>query len=302
MKKTFIYIIIYIAVCLAVPYVITMLMTGVSGREREEETAKTVILDYDKATEITDVTDYVTRTVAGYYEPGDSAEFLKAFAVVVRTYVEYAKDDGATVNSADLALMTLSEKDMRSLWGDDYDKNYDAVRLAVTETADECITCGGQLIMPYFHSVNGGRTRDGSESYLVSVECPEDLKAADYINIIEFDDAKLIKTLRAWNSDIILDGNVAASIQIVDRDSAGYVRELMVGNIMADGSEFARILGLSSSNFSVSASGSRTVFTVKGKGSGYGLSLAGARARAEAGADYGDILRYYYKNIVLKDV
>lgn len=302
MKKTFLYIIIYIAACLAVPYVITMLMTGVRGGGQEEETAKTVILNYDKATEITDMTDYVTRTVAAYYRDGDSPEFLKALAVVVRTYAEYAKEDGAEVSSDDLALATLSRKDMEKLWGKDYEKNYDTVRLAVTETGNKYMTCGGQAIMPYFHSVNGGRTRSGSESYLVSVESPEDLKSGDYINIIEYGEEELARTLRSWNSELILDESAAASFQIVDRDEAGYVRELMVGNLTAGGDEMARLLGLPSSNFTVSSSGSRVIFTVKGRGSGYGLSLAGARAKAGAGMSFEEILNYYYKNIRLENV
>ncbi|MCM1307422.1 MAG: SpoIID/LytB domain-containing protein [Butyrivibrio sp.] len=302
MKKTFLYIIIYIAACLVVPYVITMLMTGVSGGTDEEESAKNVILNYDKATEITDVADYVTRTVAAYYKEDDSPEFLKAFSVVVRTYAEYAREDKAMLDSADLALKTLTQKDMRNLWGEDYDENYDAVRLAVNETGGEYMTCGGQTIMPYFHSVNSGRTRNGTESYLVSVDSPEDLKSADYISITEYRETELAKILKAWNGDIILDKSAAASFQIADRDEAGYVRELMVGNLTVSGSEIAVLLGLPSSDFTVSSSGDRVIFTVKGKGSGYGLSLAGAREKAAAGADYKEILNYYYKNIRLENV
>lgn len=302
MKKTILYIIIYIAACLAVPYVITMMMTGVSDEGLEEESAKTVILDYDKAVEITDVTDYVTRTVAAYYKAGDSPEFLKAFAVVVRSYVEYAKEDGTTVHSADLALATLTQKDMQNLWGEHYEEYYDIVRLAVNETGNEYMTCSGQAVMPYFHSVSAGRTRNGSESYLASVDSPEDLKAADYINIIEFTETELTGILKEWNGDIILDKSAAASFQIVDRDEAGYVRELMVGNLMVSGGEISRLLSLPSANFMVSASGSKVIFTVKGKGSGYGLSLAGARAKAASGMDYRAILSYYYKNIQLDNV
>ncbi len=302
MKKTFLYTIIYIAACLAVPYIITMLMSGTRDKAEEEESAKQVILNYDKATEITDVTDYVTRTVAAYYKAGDSPEFLKAFAVVVRTYAEYVKEDGAMVNSADLALKTLTHKDMQNLWGDKYKENYDLIRLAVNETGGECVTCDGQVVMPYFHSVNSGKTRKGSERYLVSVDSPEDLKSEDYINLIEYGEEELAKALEAWNGDIIFDKSAAASFQIVDRDEAGYVRELMVGNITASGSEISVLLGLPSSNFMVSSSGGRVIFTVKGKGSGYGLSLAGARAKAASGMGYREILNYYYKNIQLKNV
>ena len=77
MKKTFLYTIIYIAACLAVPYIITMLMSGTRDKAEEEESAKQVILNYDKATEITDVTDYVTRTVAAYYKSGIPEGFCR---------------------------------------------------------------------------------------------------------------------------------------------------------------------------------------------------------------------------------
>ena len=297
MQKTVLKIIIYIASCLIVPFVITMFMTGVCEETGGVETAKTVILQNDRSTQIIDVTEFVTGAVAAYYKAEDSAEFLKAFAVVARTYGEYMKGDGAMVNSADLALTTFSTKEMKAAWGDNYDTYYQAVKKAVDETESQVMTCDGELIMPYFHLISAGMTRKASEKYLAAVDCSGDMDDEHYISIVEYSESDIAAMLKKTYKDITFDGGVAESFQIVDRDDSGYVTELMVGNLTMSGDSLARCLNLPSAGFSVSSTAGNVVFTVKGSGSGYGMSLNNARNQAVDGADYQEILNYYYKNI-----
>ncbi len=297
MRKTVLKIIIYITSCLIVPFIITMFMTGVCEDTQGSQTAKTVITQNDRVTRITDMTEYVMGAVAAYYKAGDSTEFLKAFAVVARTYGEYVKGDGAMVNSADLALTSFTAKEMKAAWGEDYDTYYQAVKQAVDETEGQTMTCDGELIMPYFHQISAGMTRKASEKYLAAVDCSGDMENEDYISIVEYSESDVSEKLgRKWE-DISLEGGVAEAFQIIERDDAGYVSELMVGNITMSGDELASCLGLPSSSFSVSSTAGNVVFTVKGNGSGYGMSLCNARSQAASGAGYQEILNYYYKNI-----
>ncbi len=297
MRKTVLKIIIYIASCLTVPFVITMFMTGVCEETDGVKTAKTVILQNDRSTRITDVTEFVTGAVAAYYKAGDSTEFLKAFAVVARTYGEYMKGDGAMVNSADLALTTLSTEEMKASWGENYDTYYQQVEQAVQETDGQVMTCDGEIIMPYFHLISAGMTRKAAETYLASVECSSDMENEYYISIVEYSESDVSKNLKKSYDDISFSGSVAEAFQIIERDDAGYVTELMVGNVTVSGDELASCLNLPSASFSVSSTAGNVVFTVKGSGSGYGMSLNNARNQAAEGADYQEILNYYYKNI-----
>ena len=60
------------------------------------------------------------------------------------------------------------------------------------------------------------------------------------------------------------------------------------------GEEAARLLKLSSGCFYVSDAGDSIKFVTFGTGRGYGMSLAGACVMASGGADYKEILEYYF--------
>ena len=59
------------------------------------------------------------------------------------------------------------------------------------------------------------------------------------------------------------------------------------------------LLGLRSSDFTVSESGSNIVFTTKGWGHGVGMSQYGANEMAKAGYNYSQILKHYYTGITI---
>ncbi len=296
MKKTVLKIIAYIAVCLLIPYFITMLMTGNCEDDKALEKVKNVVINYDNTTQLTDMTDYVIRTAAAYYKAEDSAEYLKALAVIVRTYAEYVRNGGAIVNSADIALNTLSQKEMKKLWGDDYEKNYAALSLAINDTEGQVMKCNDNLIIPYFHMVSAGRTRTGDVEYLQGVDCSEDVLCEEYISTAGFSLPEIEGILEKNYPDITI-ASINEAFQIIDREDSGYVSEVMAGNVTMTGDELAALLGLASSDFVISYDGEKAYFTVKGIGSGYGMSIYNARLKAEGGSTYEEILYFYYKNI-----
>ena len=87
------------------------------------------------------------------------------------------------------------------------------------------------------------------------------------------------------------------TIQIVSRDTAGYVDQIQIGNAGFSGEEVQYALGLASSCFVLEPYEDGIRAVVKGIGHGYGLSQATANEKAKEGWKAEDILGYFYKNI-----
>ena len=302
MRKTILKSVIYIAACLIVPFVITMCMTGNNGSGSGKDAVKTVVKQNDLYIRDMDMTDYVIGTVAAYYKAEDSPEFLKAFAVVIRTYGEYVKSNGAAADSAGPALKFMSTGDMQTAWGSDYGTYYNTIKKAVDDTKNEVMQYDNKLFIPYFHIISTGYTRASDIGYLSSVDCIEDRNDDNYISVVKYTDSEALDRLENTWPDIRMDAEDAGVFQIIERDDSGYVTEIMAGRITTDGETFASCMGLKSSSFTVNISSGNVIFTVKGDGAGYGMSLCNARTKASAGAVYKEILNYYYKNITITNV
>ena len=93
---------------------------------------------------------------------------------------------------------------------------------------------------------------------------------------------------------------LSSEIQVVKRDDAGYVLQIKIGPRTYTGDDVQYALDLPSTCFTMDLkTPGRISVTAKGRGHGYGLSQNGAQAMAEEGWSYTDILKYYYKNIVI---
>ena len=91
---------------------------------------------------------------------------------------------------------------------------------------------------------------------------------------------------------------IAEKIQIIERDSAGYVKRAQIGNMDYTGDEVRDSLGLSSSCFYFSSADGKIRVSSKGIGSGYGFSQAGADAmEREQGSAFQELLKYYFQGI-----
>lgn len=302
MRKTILKTIIYIVACLVGPFVITTCMSGNGGANKGGEAVKTVIKQNDLYARDMDMTEYVIGTVAAYYKAEDSAEFLKAFAVVVRTYGEYMKSNGAAADSAGSALRYMSTQDMKTAWGADYDTYYGIIEQAVRSTDNEVMKYDDKLFIPYFHIISTGYTRASDIGYLASVDCMDDRNDDDFISVVKYTDSEVRSRLKNTWPDIRMDAEDSGVFQIIERDDSGYVTEIMAGRITTDGETFAECMGLKSSSFTVDVNSGNVIFTVKGDGAGYGMSLCNARTKASGGAVYKEILNYYYKNITITNV
>ena len=299
MRKTVFIIILYFAICLIIPYLVTIAMGGSCKGNLTTGVANTVNPTQGMESEITDVTDNIIRTVAAYYKAGDSAEFLKALAIVARTYENTMEGDGTGKTPAAFVPERFTYSEMLSTWGDYYPAYYEAVSKAVIDTEGIVMKMQDGEMLPYFCLLSAGYTREISGSCLVMTGCEQDLQSADYLSIVTYSKSDVSAKIKSKYSDMSFKGEISDSIQVISRDEAGYVSEIMVGNLTLSGDEFAKIMELKSSNFMITSGEENMIFTVKGIGCGYGMSLYTARQKANAGAGYEEILYYFYKNIEL---
>ena len=281
MKKTVLIVLLYFTGCLLIPCLVNL---AIGGKDRGFAQTAGNLNDINN---IAEGEDYVLRTVASYYEVGDSAEFLKALAIVVRTYESVG-------GKKEFTPQTLTYNELRDKWGDYYAANLEAVNAAVLETEGVVMETTEVEILPYFCELSAGYTRCKEKSCLATVSCDEDLNAKEYLTVVSYSYGEVADKLE-------IDGDISEVFQVVSRDEAGYVDNLMIGNLTLSGDELAKKLNLNSSNFMVTNNEGGMIFTVKGKGLGYGMSLHTARQKANKGAGYKELLFYFYKNITLSE-
>ena len=68
------------------------------------------------------------------------------------------------------------------------------------------------------------------------------------------------------------------------------------------GSDIRKIFSLRSCDFDISYQEDKFIFTVRGYGHGVGMSQYGAEYMAQQGADYKQILMWYYPNTTIEKV
>ena len=145
--------------------------------------------------------------------------------------------------------------------------------------------------IPY-HKISAGKTRSGEEvfhdeahSYLQSVESSQDKESEEYLTGIYINQNYLPEKL-----------------VIKERDSAGYVTELLADGKIVEGEAFRKGLGLVSANFTMQKFGDQVRFLCKGKGHGLGFSQYGGNEMAKEGKTEKEILEIYFPEMQVTDI
>ena len=289
MKKIILIVLLYFIGCLLIPCLVTLAI-GDMGKYSEKETVvgNVDMGGYEKTE------DFVIRAVASYYEEGDSKEFLKALAIVIRTYA-------VAEMPSEMKVTCLTYSELKEKWGDYYPANYEAVAMSVKETEGVVMQCESGKVLPYFCELSAGYTRVVEDSCLGMVNCSDDLQASNFMSVVSYGFSEVESKILSKYPNLKYEGSIAESFQVISRDEAGYISELMVGNLTLSGDEISQVLSLNSGNFMMTTGDNKMIFTVKGIGAGYGMSLYSARCKALSGAGYKEILYYFYKNISLNE-
>lgn len=211
----------------------------------------------------------LAKEVSSEYED----EMLKVQAVIVRTTIYQ--------NVNEIVAEEIVPLELDSGW-------YQTLKRAWEATEGQVLMCGEELALVPFHYLSNGKTRSGQEvlqsesyPYLKVKECLDDVEAEEQLQ------TKMIAITNA---------------EVVTTDSAGYVTEVKVGEMLQSGDAFRDTYGLASSCFELQSFAESTRVITKGVGHGLGLSQYSANEMAKEGKTYQEILQYFYEGTELKEV
>ncbi len=293
-----------IVISLLFPYITTLAIgkTAITGNEmgRESASGRRIFLDRDKGGYM-DLEDYLPGVVARQMPAEFEKEALKAQAILARTYIRKQMGGETEIPESALDLDFLEEEQLKALWGTDkFVKYYEKIESAVEDTEGLVITWNGNLIDPLFCRASSGKTRNGDayHSYLISADSQRDVEADGFLQMKMWTKEEFASLLSGMpEGEDLTPDMVPGCVQVVSRDSAGYIEEIQVGNRTCSGDEVQYALGLQSPDFFIEEYDGKIRGVCSGIGHGYGLSQYGANQKARDGWTASDILSYYFKDI-----
>lgn len=245
--------------------------------------------------------EYLVGVVARQMPADYEEEALKAQAIIARTCV-YRQMGGRTeIAQEELKLDYLEEQQMEKMWGKPkFLEYYQKVRQAVEETRGVVMEREGEYIEPLFHRCSGGQTREGDEGhpYLASVDSWEDLEAEGYLTVRVWTAEEFTHKIRQMKEgESLTREQIPDTIQLIEKDDAGYVTKIQIGSHSFDGESVRMALELPSAAFTLEGYEEGVRAVCRGQGHGYGMSQFGAHKKAAAGMKAEEILEYYYRDI-----
>lgn len=254
-------------------------------------------------TEEMDMDLYLTRVLLAEVPADFETEMLKAQSVAARTYAQKAWEiggkhgDGSVCTKSVCCQGYITEEDYLNQGGTQ--EGIEKIRNAVTSTSGQVLTYEGELIEATYFSCSGGMTEDAqavwgsSFPYLQSVESPGEENAVYYTDTVVY-------TLQQFQNllGIFLPEETEAWFGEVTRTEGGGVATIEIAGAIFTGTQLRSLLGLRSTNFTISA-GEQITITTKGYGHRVGLSQYGAEAMAVNGSTYEEILSHYYPGTLL---
>ena len=285
-----------------IPYVTTLAWTGRLEGDRERGENVTIVVHENKDIPI-DVEEYLVHVLAAQIPAEFEAETLKAQAVLARTYIYGLMENRAEIYEEELDMDALSFEQMKALWGEkDYPSRFSKLQTAIRETEGLYILYEGSIIEPLFCYASAGKTRSLGEvfPYLKQVESPGDLQAGNFRSLPIFEVREFVRKINEIPGAVTVSEKELESgsgIQIVERDSSGYVKQVQIGQKTYTGEEVQYALGLASSCYSFERLEGKIRVICKGVGHGYGFAQFGANEMAKEGKSYEELLNYYFQNI-----
>ena len=293
----------------ALPYIITTYLQGKGSEDMSKDTESEAVLSAktagdSKVPENLDVEEYLVGIVAHEIPISYETEALKAQAVIARTNLMAALEQGTELPES------LSREKLMELWGEEsFTENYSRLSEAVAATAGVVMTYQGSYPYAAFHAVSAGSTRNAEEAlgntempWLAGVDSSMDIPSEDYLTVIFLEKQEFLQRLRTafgelpLTEDAPLEGFVIAA-----RDSTDYAVQITMGEVTVTGEEVRTALSLSSACFYIKEVEGQIRIVTKGLGHGLGMSQYGANVLAKDGSDYRTILNYYFKNIEISD-
>ncbi len=287
-----------------------------NNTKQKSNTNTFIILDTSsgKTVEVGDK-EFCMGALAYEMPPSFEKEALKAQTVAIYTHFcrlreKQRQNPEKELKGADFSAdlkkgeIYLTDEVLKEKWGSLYDDSAKKVKTAVDDVFGEVLTSGGELIDACYHAISSGTTENSEDifgfecDYLKAVASPWDTAAPDYMTSASFTTAEFKEKLRSY--DINFSGKAEDYIKDISITSSGSVKTLKICGKELTGSEVRQAFGLRSAAFTIKYANKKLIFTVKGYGHGVGLSQYGAQGMAQQGADYQEILKYYYRGVELE--
>lgn len=315
MKKILIRFIPAILITLFVPYTITMAMTGVRDNPAAviPYDGRIVIVENNNVSQNIDYSRYLTGMTARNLISFDEdvwnyPEFIKLNCIISNTLLTENFPEKDVLSEDFLNEHYISDEDLKILWGENYSAYMDIIKNALNETHNLVITCNGTPIKPFYHYISNGMTRNSMNQelypYLKSVNTNKDLEEKGFLCVRQYTDTEFINVINDTFKDSGLDKNTTSlkeNIQIINRDDAGYITQLQIGNILMSGDDFMNLFNINSPSFTLTFQDRTLKIITKGIGHGYGISLSHAFRLAQSGSTYQDIIQFFYENVEIKN-
>lgn len=286
--KTFFSVCVLIA---AVPYIVTLLFQGNETSPAEKQIEK-IEKENRKDSEI-EIEEYVKGVAAKQISPESEMEALKVQAVLARTMIVKAQEEGRELPLA------LGADELSELLGQKgFEERYRALEEAVADTKGEILVWQEKPAEAAYHAVSAGRTRSKEEfPYLKTVESTCDISSPDYLKVMFMEKDEVAEKLQKEKKLELKTEEIPENIQIMGRDEGGYVTEVKIGETSLTGEQLRKCLELNSACFYLKEVEGQVRILTKGLGHGLGLSQYGANEMAKEGRNYKEILKYYYQGL-----
>ncbi len=256
--------------------------------------------------------EYVIGAVMAQMPADFETEALKAQAVLARSYIirRYQSEKESPTPALHGSLISDDENLYQSFFTDEqakdfYGEGYSAARDRITKavrSAKGILTYKGEPVIAAYHAASSGYTESAKTAwgqdipYLKSVKSENDakLKGIETVTTLSLDEFdKLV-----YRHYGISTGGSAQPLT-TSANKHGYVTSLSICGSQADVQEFISLMEIASPCFEFEIKDGNIIFTAKGFGHMVGMSQYGANLMALDGADYKEILAYYYKNVKL---
>lgn len=281
----------------------------------EREFYKVLDTDSGEVLEVA-VRDYLIGAVCAEMPVSFETEALKAQAVAAHTYAERQAQIAEAQQNPELKGADFSndpavyqafytDEELRQIFGDAYEERYTKAADAVDAVLTEILIYDDTPILAAFHAISSGKTESAANvwgtdvAYLQSVESVEDANAPSYETTVAFTESEVMERLCEARSELVLSADAGEWFGEPVCSDAGTVLQIRVGSSIFTGQELRSVFSLRSAAFTITEEEGVFTFTTKGYGHDVGMSQYGANAMAKAGADYREILEYYYKGAEL---
>jgi stage II sporulation protein D len=195
----------------------------------------------------------------------------------------------------------LDDEYLRSIWGNKYNEYKNKIKDAVSQTAYQYITYNGELAEALFFSTSSGYTENSEDvfvsavPYLRSVASPYDEISPAFNVIYDY-------TYDVFCNALGINYTTDIKIEILSQTPNGKINSIKINEKIFSGSDVASLLGLKSSNFSISFLNNKVYITTKGFGHGVGMRQYGAEGMANLGFKYDEILKHYYTGVEIEKI